>query len=92
MTEYTPKSVVVDFENRTGTITLGSVKDADEFIRKYNEYIMYKIPKFIITFREQALEQGQSMNQGMYNPNFTSMMMGFNQMSLSKEKNNKRPQ
>jgi hypothetical protein len=86
MTEYTPKDVSVDFENRTGTITLGSVKDADEFIRKYNEHIMYKIPRFIITYSQQPMMEqqgGQPMKQGMYNPQFNSMMMGFNNMSLS---------
>jgi hypothetical protein len=83
MTEYNPKSVDVDWDNRSGSITFSSLKDSDEFIRRYNEYILYRVPKFIISYQEQAIKDSQvnPYNQQAYN----SMMMGFNNMSLGNE-------
>jgi hypothetical protein len=89
MTEYNPKSVIVDFNSKSGIITLNSFKDADEFMRKYNEFIVYKPPKFAITYKEpvptmQQPDPNLMMNPQMFNQQFNNMMMGFGNMNLSK--------
>jgi hypothetical protein len=76
MTEYTPKAVNVDFDTKSGVITLESVKDSDEFIRKYNEFILYKVPKFLVTYREVENLTPQNMNpQNMTPQNFNPQTM-----------------
>jgi hypothetical protein len=45
--EYSPKEVNI-VNPRTAVIRMNSKKDLDEFMKKYNEAIVYSFPKFMV--------------------------------------------
>jgi hypothetical protein len=58
MQEFKPKDIIVDFKNLSAFVIIESKRDADEFIKKYNEFIMYKIPKFTIMYDFSHMNNG----------------------------------
>ena len=46
MQEYRPKEVRVNLKDLSAIVVIDSKKDAEELIKKYNEFILYKVPKF----------------------------------------------
>ena len=61
MQEYRPKSIFVDFKNLSANVIIESKRDADEFIKKYNEFILYKIPKFTIMYDLSNINNGKNV-------------------------------
>lgn len=86
--EYTPKDIKYNMQDGSAFITMNSLKDTQDFLRKYSEYCSYKVPVFrIYPVNPQFMQQPMIPNQmygnqfGMYPP-MQDITTGFGNMSI----------
>lgn len=69
MQEYSPKEIVIDFPNRSAIVTLNSIRELDEILEKYAEFVNYKHPDFLLWKHQQVPQQPfNPMQPGIMNP------------------------
>lgn len=64
--EYNPKEIKVNFINKSAEVRLNSLKDLDEFFKKYTEQLYYNYPKFVVSQSvDSQMQTFQSPSQGI---------------------------
>lgn len=86
MQEYRPKEVRVNMNDLSAIVVIDKKRDAEELIRKYNEFIMYKIPKFdfnlMINQVPPMIKQQSTIVQNMPPKNIMSNMNNPNMLNM----------
>lgn len=46
--EYFPKKIEIDFKNKFAVVTMNSIRDLNEFFKKFSEFSEFNYPRFMI--------------------------------------------
>ncbi len=49
LSEYNPREIKVNMQNRTAIVVMNSKKDVQDFLKKYNEFITCNYPRFMFS-------------------------------------------
>lgn len=80
MSEYSPKEIRVNLNDKTALVAMAKRKDVEEFMQKFNEFIMYNYPKFAVGLHEQNVSNPNM--QGQQGNPYNQMMNQFSNMSM----------